>query len=242
MVNTNRYFYLSGALSFLLFLFFLSIVFFMMMKSDKTKIFALKKDNYISVSIDMSVAKARKTLKQTPEKSLSEVVQEDTPPEDLNIDSLFSDVWTQKIKTPKTKPVKQNPRKLQEIQKQLKKVKKNDVKSVSEMFENINTKKVEEKSTSKSSGTEVNEYLAKIQALVYSYFYPPPNSEGNSVKAVITLSALGKVQDFRILNYSANEALNKESDLIKDRLKNVVFPKNPDNNSGTYIIILTAQE
>ncbi len=84
--------------------------------------------------------------------------------------------------------------------------------------------------------------MAKIQALVYDYFAPPPNSQGYSVKAVIRLGALGKVLDFRILNYSANEDLNKESDKMKEKLKGVVFPKNPQNKSNNYIIILKATE
>ena len=98
------------------------------------------------------------------------------------------------------------------------------------------------KSSKTSTASEVNEYLAKIQALVYEYFYPPQNSQGNSVKAVIELSAIGKVYDFRILRYSSNSELNSECDKIKERLSTVVFPKNPDNTSGTYIIILTSKE
>ena len=107
---------------------------------------------------------------------------------------------------------------------------------------NINTKEMSDEASSESKAFEVNEYLAKIQALVYKYFYPPANSQGNTVKAVITLSAIGKVQDFRILNYSVNKSLNDECDKVKNRLLNVVFPKNPQHVSGTYTIILTAKE
>jgi len=86
----------------------------------------------------------------------------------------------------------------------------------------VNLVKPTQKSDSKiekntSSANEVNEYFAKIQALVYEYFEPPQNSQGYSVRAVIELSALGKFIDFRILDYSANIALNEECDKIKDR-------------------------
>ena len=84
--------------------------------------------------------------------------------------------------------------------------------------------------------------MAIIQALVYKHFFPPQNSQGYSVKAVIVLSAIGKVMDFRILNYSSNNNLNDECDKVKNRLMGVVFPINPQNKSGNYIIILTSKE
>ena len=241
MDKDNKYFYISGFLSFTLFSFFLSITLYMLIASDKQKIFALEKDNYISVSIDMTIAQAKKTINNLP-KPITEEATLQIKQEDVNIDSLFSDVWTKKIKQVKNIPKKIDNRRLQEISKKIKTAKENQVKSVTDIFKNINTKDTSDESSSESKAFEVNEYLARIQALVYKYFYPPVNSEGNTVKAVITLSAIGKVQDFRILNYSSNEALNAECDRIKKRLSNIVFPKNPDNKSGTYTITLTSQE
>jgi len=241
MDKDNKYFYISGFLSFTLFSFFLSITLYMLIASDKQKIFALEKDNYISVSIDMTIAQAKKTINNLP-KPITEEATLQIKQEDVNIDSLFSDVWTKKIKQVKNIPKKIDNRRLQEISKKIKTAKQNQVKSVTDIFKNINTKDTSDESSSESKAFEVNEYLARIQALVYKYFYPPVNSEGNTVKAVITLSAIGKVQDFRILNYSSNEALNAECDRIKKRLSNIVFPKNPDNKSGTYTITLTSQE
>lgn len=240
MDKDNNYFYLSGFLSFTIFSFFLSTVLYMIISSDKIKIFALEKDNYISVSVDMSIKKAKKTIKNLP-KTITEESVVETKQEDVNIDNLFSDVWTQNIKPTKKTPQKVNNRRLQEITKKTKVAKENEVKSVSDIFKNINADESDEVS-SESKSFEVNEYLAKIQALVYKYFYPPASSEGYTVKAVITLSAIGKVQDFRILNYSLNDALNAECDKINTRLINVVFPKNPDNKSDSYTITLTAQE
>ena len=213
----------------------------MLVISDKAKIFALEKDNYISVSVDMSIKKAKKTIKNLP-KAITKESSTQIKKEDVNIDNLFSDVWTKKIKSAKQVVKKTDNRRLQEISKKTKTAKDNKVQSVEDIFKNINTKETSDEASSESKAFEVNEYLAKIQALVYKYFYPPANSEGNTVKAVITLSAIGKVQDFRILNYSLNDALNAECDNIKTRLLNVVFPKNPDNKSGTYTITLTSQE
>lgn len=62
------------------------------------------------------------------------------------------------------------------------------------------------------------------------------------IKAVIELDSFGKVIDFRILTYSDSDSFNSECDKIKGRLINVLFPKNPDNKSGTYVINLISQE
>jgi len=255
MNRYNNYFYLSGFISLFLFTFFMSIILFMMLTSDKNKIFAIKKDNYISVSIDISSTQLKKTTpiikkelvekEKTPIKELIKPVVKKTKTitkrKNVNVESLFSDVWTKSIKTSKKVLKKTNSKRIQEIQSKISKSKVHETKSVSDLFENIKTANNTDKASTKSSALEVNEYLAKIQALVYKYFYPPQNSQGNSVEAIIELSAIGKIKDFRILKYSTSQTLNDECDNIKQRLINVVFPKNPDNKSGIYTILLTSK-
>ena len=116
------------------------------------------------------------------------------------------------------------------------------MKSISQKIKNFADIKQSDKNAKASSGDEVNEYLAKINALVYQYFHPPENSQGHSVKALIEISAIGKVKDFRILNYSSNENLNIECEKIKSRLMSVVFPRNPQSKSSRTIVILTSKE
>ena len=124
-----------------------------------------------------------------------------------------------------------------------KKIKKSDKNTESKKFitEGIkNSQSIKEDPL--SSASEVNEYLSKINSIVYRHFYPPMNSQGHSVKAIIELDLYGKVIDFRILNYSANQYLNEECDKIKTRLMGVIFPQNPHNRSSRTIIVLTAKE
>ena len=228
MVKNNNYFYLSGFISFGLFFSFLAIFVMMMLKSDKIEQFALNKDNFISITLDMPIKKKAK-------KQVTQITQEITQPmesQEINVDDLFSDVWTKDVKIKKEKPKKIDIKRLQEINKRIKTSQKNKVKQVKE----------EKEVATKSNAIVVNEYLAKIQLTVYESFYPPQNSQGHTVKAVIELSAIGKVMDFRILTYSENLALNNEVDKIKTRLTRVVFPINPDNKSGIYIINLTSKE
>ena len=158
----------------------------------------------------------------------------------VDINDLFSDVWTKKITPRKTKP--KNSKRIQEIRKKISMSKENALQQYTDKKSDDENVKSNEAENSSASANEVNEYLAKIQALVYKYFNVPANSQGHSVKALIELNALGKMLDFRVLTYSDNEALNREADQIKARLVNVVFPINKENKSTKTIVILTSKE
>jgi len=241
MVRNNNFFLISGFISISLFIFVLFIFIHMLFSSNNIKTFALKKDNYISVSLDFSMPKIHKHKKNI--KSDIKINNSiSTPDEEVDVGNLFNNVWTKSIDKKKTKKKKTNNKRLQEIQKRVKTLKNNDVKDISKIVEDMDKVSSDEKDVSASTSNEVNEYLAKIQALVYEHFFPPQNSQGYSVKAVIELNSIGKVMDFRILNYSANTGLNEECDRVKNRLMGVVFPINPQNRSGNYIIILTSKE
>lgn len=234
MDKNSRYFYISGLIS-LSFFAIIVYLFIFMLTSKEVKNFALNKDNYITVSVDMSLLKTKASSKKQVKK------QDDTTKE-VDVDDLFSDLWTKGVKAPEKTKKEDNKRRLTEIQKKIKSSDKNNVDSISKIVQNLDSKELSQDTSNRSTALEVNKYLAKIQAIVYSHFYPPPNSEGNSVKAIIELSPTGKVIDFRILTYSSNSYLNDESDNMKSRLMNVVFPNNPDNVSGTYTITLISKE
>jgi protein TonB len=254
MDKNNFYFYISGFISLLLFIFFSTLFVISIILSKKNDSFAIKKDNYISVSIDMpkietsSIKKNVESLKEIDKKI---VVKDEAPKESTkveekkvrNVEDLFSQVWTKDIK--KTQEIKKptnDKRVLDEIQKKIKKSDSNRAESISQKIMSMDTTKRENENSKASTATEVNEYLAKIQALVYQYFKPPENSQGNSVTAVIELSSMGKVIDFRILTYSDNEALNRECDNIKERLLNVLFPENPSGRSSLHKVKLISKE
>ena len=241
MVENRSLFYISGFISISLFIFFLVLFVFMMFSPTRLNQFALTKDNYISISLDMPkiTTKSSKKNNFTPAKEKKQPTPV-TP--NIDVGSLFNNVWTKNIKKKKVKKRVVDSKRIQEIQKKINTTKNNKVSDISKKINKINNAVASDVDAHKSSANEINEYLAKIQALVYTYFNPPQNSQGNSVKAVINLSSIGKVLDFRILNYSANSSLNDECDLIKERLMSVVFPINPQNKSGNYIIILTSKE
>lgn len=238
MARNNLYFYISGFISISLFLFFLSLIIYTLFEKSNIDIFALQKDNYISISLEMP-----KVQKSTKKSVVTPVVQESSvEPSDVNIDDLFSDVWTKSIKKPKKIEKKVDNRRILEIGKKSKTIDKKNTKVVEKKLTDGAMVNNSDDTQKRSSANEVNEYLAKIQALVYQNFVPPQNSQGHSVKAVIELSAIGKVIDFRILTYSANSSLNDECDKIKNRLMGVLFPINPQNKSGNYIVMLRAKE
>ena len=222
----------------------------MMFHPVKMKNYALKKDNYISISINtMSSAITNSPKKEEVKKDSITPIEKIKPNpktiesiKEVDISDLFSDIVAKDIKNINIKQKKHNPRKLDELRKKIKTVKDNSVKSFAQKIKNFGDIKESKENTKASSGDEVNEYLAKINALVYQYFHPPQNSQGHSVKALIELSAIGKVKDFRILNFSSNENLNNECKKIKSRLMSVVFPINPQNRSSITIVKLTSKE
>ncbi len=237
MANNDNYFYLSGFISISLFAFIFSLFFYMMFQTSKIDSYALNKDNFISVSIELPKVKQPLSKPKSQSPSVQESKQES---KNIDVNDLFSDVWTRKIAPKKEKPV--NSKRIQEIQKKIKTVESNSVESIAEKVNNLDDTTTKEQEDSVSSANEVNEYLAKIQALVYQCFHVPPNTEGYQVKSVIELNALGKVIDFRILTYSTNVALNEEVDKIKERLKDVIFPVNPQNRSSRTVVILISKE
>ena len=207
----------------------------MLFSIKKETSYGLVKDKFIAVSIVIPKNIKKFTHAAAASSSASKSVSQD-----IDVNNLFSDVWTQKIELKKKK--KLNSKRITDIAKKIKTVDKNSVNSLSEKIEKLDVKESDKNEQQASTANEVNEYLAKIQAIVYQYFNVPPNSAGNSVKIVIELDSLGHMTDFRILNYSANEALNSEVDKIKDRLKNVVFPKNPQKRSSRTIVVLISKE
>ena len=208
----------------------------MMFAIKKDKIYAMQKDKFIAVSVVMpkDISKFTSQVSSAQSSSVSKA-------QDIDVNDLFSNVWTQKI-SHKKQPKKVNSKRIQDIAKKIKTAEKNSVNSLTSKLENLEMNEVDKNQEQVSTANEVNEYLAKIQAIVYRYFHVPPNSEGESVKTVIELDPFGRMTDFRILNYSANDALNAEADKIKERLKNVVFPKNPQNRSSRTIVVLISKE
>ena len=211
----------------------------MMFSSSKIDTFALTKDNYISISLDMVPTPTKELKKEVfiPVEESQSIVES----KDVDVGDLFSDVWTKDIKITKQK-IKQDNKRLELIRKKIKTKKENSVNQTSKTTSESEANIVSNKNKKSSSGDEVNEYLAKIQAIVYKHFHPPNNSQGHTVKAVIKLNAIGKVLDFRILTYSSNQALNQECDKIKSRLLGVLFPSNPQNQSFNTIVNITSDK
>ena len=212
----------------------------MLFSSTNIKTFALKKETFVSISLDMIPTPTKKIKKEMilPKEEPQVAPQE----KEVDIGDLFSDVWTKDIKIKKKKPKVLNNKRLELIKKKIKTKEKNSVTPISKNTTKNEADTIADEDKKSSAGDEVNEYLAKIQAIVYKYFYPPNNSEGHTVKAVIELSAIGKVLDFRILNYSNNQDLNDECDKIKKRLGSVLFPTNPLHTSSSTIVNITSDK
>jgi len=253
----DRYFIISGFISFLTFLIALSLFTIVIFHQSSVDTFALQKDNYISVSINMDTItptkndakpKEEMTPIQKPKveettESVSEI--ESTPDVETDVSTLFDDVWTQSADTKVVKKEKKiDAKRLAAIEKRIKTKSTTKSQKASETLKQLELVKpsIEMAGSSKSTAPVVNEYLAKIHAQVKSMFYPPASTEGESAKVRIELDAYGSLVRYRILVASASDLFNEEVKRLEQRLKQVKFPENPDHKSVTLNIILTVED
>jgi len=251
MAKNSFYFYLSGLLSFLLFIIILLAVMFFALSNSRAKSYALKKENYIAVSImtDQKISTKNNTdqtlqsAPKPPAKPESKPAVEKT----VDISSMFSSVKTKKIvykKKARKKPKKIiDQKRIAALQKRLKTTSKKNTSVASNKLKKLNLVKpsVQERGSAASGGSDVNEYYAKIQAFVYEQFYPPANTEGQVAKVYISLDKMGHLLEYRVLVYSSNSMFNREVDQLKNRLMSLRFPKHPDMKAATLNIELISE-
>ena len=255
--SDSRYFYISGLLSLTIFGIVLSLFAFVIFHKSDIETFAMQKDNYISVSLNMDTVvptknDAKPDPKPTPKEEVTpepEPVKEEiesTPdPVNTDVSSLFDDVWTQSADTKVEKKVeKVDTKRLSAIEKRIKLKEHKKSQKASETIKTLELTKpsIEVVGASVSTAPEVNEYLAKIHAQVKSKFYPPASTEGSSAKVRVNVDANGNVTAYRVLVYSASTIFNEEVDRLKRRLMRMTFPKNPEGKPISLEIILTVEE
>ncbi len=255
----DRYFYISGLISISLFITVVFLFGFVIFHKSTIDTFAMQKDNYISVSLNMDVViptqnDAKPDPKPSPEAEIipepepEPVVEEiESTPEPVNTDvsSLFDDVWTQSADTKVEKKVeKVDTKRLAAIEKRIKTKETKKTQKASDTIKTLELVKpsIEVVGASVSTAPEVNEYLAKIHGQVKAKFYPPASSEGESAKVRVTLDANGNVTGYRVLVYSGSNIFNEEVDRLHSRLKRMTFPENPDGKSISLVIILTVED
>ena len=251
-LNDERYFYLGGGIAFAFFTFLVALIGYTVIAPSKIEQFALTKSDYVSVSIDISTSKpvskpvVKSEVEPKPQEEKPDPVKAVNPPNEQkqsvpDISDLFSKLTPQK--TPK-KPDENNQKleALNALERQLNNH--SNTPQLAEKVKNTTLAKpsIQIVSKSGSSGPLVNEYHAKIQALIYANYYPPTGSQGQSARVRIYLSATGKLSGYRVIAYSTNQPFNNEVDWLKDRLGNIMFPPNPDGKDSVIEIILTAKE
>lgn len=253
----QRYFYISGLITFVIFGSVLFLFAFVILHKSGIDTFAMQKDNYISVSLTTDVVvpsknSAKPDLKPTPVTPVKkepepepETIESTPEPVNTDISSLFDDVWTQSADTKVVKKEKKiDTKRLAAIEKR---IKTKDAKKMHKASETIKTlasvePSIEVVGASASTAPEVNEYLAKIHGLVKSKFYPPASTEGESAKVRVQFDAYGKLSNYRVLVYSGSTIFNQEVDRLRKRLERMTFPKNPDGKSISLEIILTVED
>lgn len=230
MDRDTRFFLLSGFISLSFFIGIVFILLYFLNLPSKTKVYALKKDTYVSISL--STMKQKKHVQKkdlTKPITSTKQVKELKKDTDIEVDDLFSDVWTKKVTN---KPVKKviDEKRLAKISKRLPTSKVKNTQSIE--IEKVQPVDEDDKPTV-STGYEINEYIAEIQAIVTNVFNQINRQVKDGLIALgyMELSALGKLIDFRILRYSEDAEFNKACDELKAILSTITFPQNPENRS-----------
>lgn len=241
--DNHRLFVLSGIASFLFFIFIVFIIFWQAIVLKTPLSFSAVKSEVISVSLEMTkMAEASPKSEETPVEEAQEVTPKDAKTKDDSapeITDLFSSVKV----NPAAKESKKNGKELSELNALEEKVL--STKRTSQLFEkakSLDLAKTGVKMVAASSGPLVNEYYAKVQGIIYSQFHPGSGTEGFSARVRIVLSEDGKLELYRVVSASGSTVFNAEVDLLKERLRQVSLPKNPNGGEAIFEIILTAKD
>lgn len=246
--NQERYFFISGLISFSFFIAILFLVGYSVILTPKTEQFSMIQSDVINVSIALSEIssieqnipepqvqpqKQENEKKPEPEKQEVEKVPE--------ISDLFAQVKAEKI--PKKEP-KDSKRldQLNALEKEILNTK--ETSRLSDKVSKVNLAKPSVKMTHQGSSTGplVDKYYATIQAMVKMYFHPPIGTAGEVAKVRMKFNPSGKMISYRVISYSGSGAFNNEVDWLKDRLSSIHFPEHPDAKEAVLDFIVTAKE
>lgn len=245
-VDNNRLFILSGFASF----FFFTVIVFILLWQAKVFVeplaYASVESDVISISLDSTEAvepmyKSEITEEVPQTKPVIEkVVKPDSPKQSQpEITDLFSNV---KVSNSPKEP-KHNTKELAELNALEERVL--STKRSSQLFEkakSLDLVKTGVKVIAPSSGPLVNEYYAKVQGIIYTNFHPASGTQGFSARVRIVLSSEGKLNSYRVISSNGNGLFNAEVDWLKERLRQVSLPQNPNGDEAIFEIILTAKD
>lgn len=248
--NQERYFFLSGLISISLFTLLVFLAGFSLFLSPKIEQFAMVQSDVINVSIaidepqEATANNSEPVIEVAAEKTIEKSeISEAAPPKEAipQISDLFANVKPQK--TPKAKQEEpKNIEQLNALEKEI--LQKKETTRFSDKLNTMTLAKPSIKMVAQggSTGPVVNEYHAKIQGLVYTYFRPPNDSIGQSARIRVTISSSGKLIAYTVLRHSSLSSFNHEVEWLKDRLSAIKFPEHPEGREAVLEFILTAKE
>jgi periplasmic protein TonB len=246
--NQERYFFLSGIISFSFFLLLLFLISYSVILTPKIQQFAMVQSDVINVSIALSEVKASKESVSEPkiqpqsQKTEEKVEPVTQPPERVpEISDLFAQVKPDKA----MKKESEDPKRLEQLNALEKEV--SNRKEISRISDKVNKLELAKPSVKMvaqggSTGPLVDKYYATIQGLVYANFHPSIGTEGEVSRVRMKISASGKLIAYKVITYGKSGTFNSEVDWLKDRLSSIRFPEHPDGKEAVLEFILTAKE
>lgn len=248
-LDNERYFYISGFLSFGFTLFIVLSIGLRFFSISSPQSFALRQSETISISLydtpHKSTANApfpepspqpqvQEERSEAPEQKAKEMVK---VPE---ITDLFSTVKPT-IENKKSNEKSNVVPNLSALEEKVLSSKRDS--QFSEKVKTLDLAKssVKMAAVSGSTGPLVNEYHAKIQGIIYTNFHPASGTEGYAARIRIAVNSDGRMTSYKVLSYSGNTVFNAEVDWLKERLRQVGFPSHPNGEDSIFEIILTAK-
>ncbi len=244
-LHYQRFFLQSGLIT--LFILGSIVSFFLtgVLTTSSPEAFALTKSDVISISLEDKPFTA-KTVPRVSSAVEEPKMAEETPPLENEIQEAIPEIndlfSTVKVIKTKPKPI-DNSKQLFELNALEEKVL--TTHRESKLFDKAKTLDLAKsgvKMVASSSGPAVNEYNAKIQAIIYANFHPASGTEGFAARVRITISPDGRLVAYRVISYSGNTVFNAEVDWLKERLRQVGLPSHPHGVEAVFDIILTAKE
>lgn len=229
--QNDRYFYLSGVISFTLFGLILAVIGFKFTFTPDIQQYGMTQSNTVTVSLDFSpvppINKSSESetvsepIKPLPEPVPVEEKQEAMKPAEKvpDVADLFASVKSPKRSEEHTESLKQI-KALDAIQEQVQAIRPTE--RFADKFKSVNVVR------GGSTGPVVDKYYAKILGIIDQNFNPPLGTAGNSATVVIVIDAEGRLKSFRILRYSGSDMFNAAVDRLKQKTSAERFPAHPE--------------
>lgn len=251
--HDDRYFLLSGLISITFFIILWIVVFYTYNLTPMIAKHALHHSDILNVSLvieenqDTQIDNFEPAIEDTSLHSVEEkpLITDTSIPDKIDtkskhqISDLFSKVNNNKAESKSAIDI-ERIKKLEALEQEVSVTEKES--RLSDKVHHLSLVKpsVKISSGSISEGPLVNEYHAKIQSIITTYWHPSKGMIGNQAIINIRLSPTGKLIGYKVIRYSNSGLFNTEVDRFENDLSRISFPAHPMSREANINLDLMA--